>query len=122
MAPKSVGPSSPESFLPLKAVHFHILLSLLDGPAHGYGVRHVIEERTGGAILLAAGTLYETLGRLERDGLVRETEVPDDLEEKAGSRWRFYEVTPVGRTVMSLETARLEADVAAARAKIPATG
>ena len=111
-----------DRFVPLKAAHFHILLSLAEHPAHGYGVRQEVEERTEGRIVLAAGTLYETLQRLERDGLVEETDVPAEAAERASSRWRFYQATPFGRAVLVTEVARLEADVAAARAKLPAVG
>ena len=111
-----------DRFVPLKAAHFHILLSLAEHPAHGYGVRQEVEERTGGRIVLAAGTLYETLQRLERDGLVEETDVPAEAAERASSRWRFYQATPLGKAVLVTEVARLEADVAAARAKLPALG
>jgi DNA-binding PadR family transcriptional regulator len=107
-----------ERFLPLKAVHFHILLTLAEGPAHGYGVRQQVEERTGGVIVLAAGTLYETLQRLERDGLVEETEAPAEDAERASSRWRFYRATDLGRAVLVREVARLEDDLAAARAAL----
>lgn len=107
--------------IPLKPAWFHILLSLADGPVHGYGVRQEVEERTDGTILLAAGTLYETLQRLLRDGLVEETETPASADG-ASSRWRFYQATALGRRVLALEVARLEADVAAARAKLRAIG
>ncbi len=107
-----------EHFLPLKPAHFHILLSLTDAPAHGYGVRQQVEERTEGTILLAAGTLYETLQRLERDGLVEETDPPADAAERASSRWRFYRATELGRAVLLREVGRLESDVAAARATL----
>jgi DNA-binding PadR family transcriptional regulator len=113
--------SDPADHVPLKPAYFHILLSLAEGPVHGYGVRQEVEERTGGAILLAAGTLYETLQRLQRDGLVEETEAPEDVDG-ASSRWRFYQVTALGRRVLVLELARLEADVAAARSKLRALG
>lgn len=114
--------SEVDSFIPLKPAHFHILLSLSQRPAHGYGVRQEVEERTGGTIVLAAGTLYETLQRLQRDGLLEETEVPAALRERASSRWRFYEATPLGRAVLQREVTRLEADVAAARAVLPVAG
>lgn len=103
--------------VPLKPAWFHILLSLADGPVHGYGVRQEVEERTSGAILLAAGTLYETLQRLQRDGLAEEVATPDDADG-ASSRWRFYQVTPLGREVLALEVTRLESDLMAARAKL----
>ena len=111
-----------EGFLPLKPAHFHILLSLAARAKHGYGVRQEVEVRTEGRILLAAGTLYETLQRLTRDGLVEETETPPDEKERASSRWRFYRATPLAKQVLALEVSRLEADIAAARAELPAIG
>lgn len=114
--------TDPEAFLPLKPAHFHILLSLAARPSHGYGVRQQVEERTGGRILMAAGTLYETLQRLERDGLVEETDTPAEDEERASSRWRFYQATALGKQVVALELRRLESDVAAARAELSSLG
>lgn len=111
--------SHDHQFRPLRASHFHILLTLVDGPVHGYRVRREVEARTGGAIVLAAGTLYETLGRLERDGLIAETSAPELPDGEANARWRFYELTPLGRAQLTHEVARLEADVRIARAKVP---
>ena len=79
-----------------------------------------MEERTEGVIVLAAGTLYETIQRLQRDGLVDEAPTPSDAEG-ASSRWRFYEATPLGRDVLRREVARLESDVSAARARLATT-
>lgn len=112
----------PESYLPLKPAHFHILVSVAEHPLHGYGIRQEIDERTEGRIVLAAGTLYETLQRLERDALVEEVETPDEMTEQASTRWRFYRATELGAEVLRLEVARLEADVAAVRTKLPSLG
>lgn len=117
-----MAPTDPSAHVPLKPAYFHILLTLAEEAVHGYGVRQEVEARTGGAILLAAGTLYEALQRLQRDGLVEETDAPEASAERASSRWRFYRATALGRQVLALEVARLEADVAAARAKLPALG
>jgi DNA-binding PadR family transcriptional regulator len=111
-----------ESFLPLRPAHFHILLSAAAGPMHGYGIRREIDERTGGRIVLAAGTLYETLQRLESRGLIEETDVPSGAEAEASKRWRFYRATALGRRVLAAEVARLESDLAAARSALPASG
>ncbi len=105
-------------FLPLKPAHFHILLSLAHGPVHGYGIRRDVEERTQGRIVLAAGTLYETLQRLERNGLIAETQPPADAPGEASSRWRFFSSTSLGRAVVAEELVRLEADVVAARLRL----
>ena len=111
----------PEQFLPLRTVHFHVLLSLVEGPSHGYGIRRAVDQRTDGRIVLAAGTLYETLQRLQRDGLIVETGRPDD-SEVASSRWRFYALEHLGREVLSLELRRLESDVAVARSLLASGG
>lgn len=102
--------------VPLTPVTFQVLLSLLRGPMHGYGIKRDVEDRTDGGVRLGAGTLYTRLQRMEEDGLIRETDAPERLEEEAGSRWRFYAVTPLGRRALEAEVRRLEADVAAARA------
>lgn len=109
---------TPSDFAPLKPATFHILLAASRAPIHGYGIRREVEEQTAGAIVLAAGTLYETLQRLERDGWIVETGAPEDGDGAGSSRWRFYETTPLGRTVLEAEVRRLEADVAAARSRL----
>ncbi len=109
---------SPRTVLPLPATSFHILLALVDGPAHGYGIKRVVEERTHGRIRLAAGTLYEAMQRLSRQGLIENTEAP---EEFSGSgRVRFYRITDTGEAELGDELRRLEQDVAFARTKVPA--
>lgn len=53
------------------------LLAILDqGPCYGYQLRTEFERRTGGTWSLNVGQIYNTLERLERDGLVRRGE-PD---------------------------------------------
>lgn len=109
---------SPDSYLPLTPVTFHILLALLDGPIHGYGVKRIVEERTENAVSLSAGTLYTAVQRLDRSGLIEEVEPPEDTAEGASSRWRFYTVTALGRSVLAAELRRLEADVRVGRAAL----
>ncbi|GAA1725427.1 PadR family transcriptional regulator [Microbacterium paludicola] len=47
------------------------LLAILDqAPCYGYQLRTEFERRTGGAWALNVGQIYNTLERLERDGLV----------------------------------------------------
>ncbi len=111
--------SEGQSARPLTPATFHILLSVAEGPAHGYRIKRVVEERTAGAVQLGAGTLYAGLGRMVRDGLIEETESPEDAAVEPSSRWRFYEITDVGSDVLEREIARLEADLQAARAVVP---
>ncbi len=98
---------------PLTPATFHILLSLMHEAAHGYHVKRVVEERTNGAVLLGAGTLYAGLRRMARDGLIEETDPPQATTDvEPGTRWRFYGITPRGTEVLEGEIARLEADLA----------
>ena len=51
---------------------FYILFALRT-ERHGYGVMQHVEELTEGRIVLGAGTVYTSLGKLEADGLVTVT-------------------------------------------------
>ena len=66
------------------------LLAILDqGPCYGYQLRSELDRRTASAWPLNVGQVYNTLERLERDGLVR----------KAGADEQghvFYEITDAG--------------------------
>ena len=108
------APSGPESFLPLTAVVFEILLALSAGELHGYDIMREVETRTGGGVVLHAGTLYRALHRLLRAGLV------DELDERPDAsahdeRRRYYTLTRLGRDVAVAEARRLASQVAAAR-------
>jgi len=115
-----MSPSDTAPTRPITPATFHILLTLADeGAAHGYHVKRIVEERTNGAVRLGAGTLYAGLQRMTKDGLIEETEAPADaLDVEPGSRWRFYAITPHGRDVLRAEVARMESDLAAARAVV----
>ena len=102
---------------PLTPATFHILLSLTQEVAHGYHIKRLVEERTGGAVQLGAGTLYTAIRRMLNDGLIAETDAPADRGDvEPGARWRFYRITRHGRAVLKVELARLEAELVAARA------
>ena len=109
---------NPQEFLPLTPATFHVLVTLAGGPMHGYGVKREVEERTGGVVRLGAGTLYAGIQRMERGGLIAESEPPKESSDDAGSRWRFYSITELGRQVLDLEVGRMETDLECARSRI----
>ena len=113
--------TDPRAFLPLSPIVFQVLLALSDGPRHGYGVIQEIESRTDGRMKLRTGTFYLLLQRLSTDGLVEPTRPPKSLTATAartpGSPRRYYDVTALGRAVLTAEARRLQAAVADARAK-----
>ncbi len=77
-------------------MRFAFLALLAAGPAHGYELKQLLEERFGAALPpLNAGQVYTTLARLERDGLVAGADVPDDGRQK-----RTYELTAAGRVAL----------------------
>jgi DNA-binding PadR family transcriptional regulator len=53
------------------AVGMSLMAILEDGPTYGLSLRNEFEARTGGIWPLNVGQVYTTLGRLQRDGLVR---------------------------------------------------
>lgn len=104
---------------PLTPATFHILLSLTHESAHGYHIKRMVEERTGGAVLLGAGTLYAGIRRMTNDGLIEETDPPRDAPEvEPGPPRRFYAITSRGREILEGEISRLESDLEAARAVV----
>ena len=106
----------PEAFLPLRSHWFHILLSLVGGEQHGYGVMQDVLERTDGKVRLWPATLYGSLKRLIQEGLIVESgERP--APEFDDARRRYYRLTPLGRRVLELESQRLEALVQMLRAR-----
>lgn len=70
----------------------YILMSLSDGPKHGYAIMSDVEAISGSP--LGPGTLYGALARLERRGLIEALE-PDE-------RRRPYRLTGLG--AMTLRT------------------
>ena len=68
-----------------------ILVSLSDGPKHGYAIMTDVEAGTGRP--LGPGTLYTALARLEERGMI-EALVPVD-------RRRPYRLSAVGETMLA---------------------
>jgi DNA-binding PadR family transcriptional regulator len=77
-----------------------MVLALLEGRArHGYEIAKLIEERSGGTITFNVASLYPTLYRLERRGLIagRWVEKPDQR------RRRYYRLTAEGHKVLTTQ-------------------
>src|SRR3954453_4001195 len=104
------------TYLPLSPQQFHILLALLDGQRHGYGIIGYVEARTDGALRLGTGTLYTALARLEALELVDEPARRPAAHDGAERR-KYYRLTPLGRAVLQAETDRLDGLVRHARRK-----
>jgi DNA-binding PadR family transcriptional regulator len=102
-----VPKQKPDAFLPLKSNWFHILVCLVGGEQHGYGIMQDVLERSGGKVRLWPATLYGSLKRLIEQGLIAESgERP--APELDDARRRYYKLTSLGRQVLDLESRRLK--------------
>ena len=99
----------------IKPVEFLLLLSLADGPLHGYGLVGRIEEESDGRVRLFPGNLYAVLRRLSDRGWIRESArpVPEDQDQ----RRRYYELTAEGRRALAAEARHMARLVDAVRAR-----
>jgi DNA-binding PadR family transcriptional regulator len=88
----------------------HLVLALLEGENHGYGLMKQVEELSDGTVRMGPGTLYGTLNRLVGDGLIIET--TDDVARDDNERRRYYRLTAQGEQVATAEFARLRTLVA----------
>ena len=86
-------------YVPMTETGFYILFCL-QKENHGYGVVQTVEKLTGGEIRLAPGTMYGSLSKMEKDGLitfVREVE-----------KRKLYVITDLGKEVLDLEINRIK--------------
>src|SRR5438552_13099822 len=98
---------APEALLPLTPAVFHILLALADGQKHGYAIMQEVGARTGGAMRMGPGTLYGSIQRMLKDGLI--VEAQDRADPVGGEeRRRYYRLTGFGQRVLQAEARRLE--------------
>ena len=105
----------PEAFLPLKSNWFHILLSLVGGEQHGYGIMQEVARQSEGRYKIGPGTLYDNLKKMMSQGLVEETSGPSAATDP---RRRYYRLKVLGRTVLAEELKRLETVLREARTNL----
>jgi PadR family transcriptional regulator len=72
-----------------------VLAALAGQPAHGYGIIKRLQLRSSDVFRLAEGTVYPTLHRLERDGLVTSRWTLAN-----GRRRRVYRLTRSGHEAL----------------------
>ncbi len=108
--------SDPRDLLPLTPVALHVLLALVDGERHGYGIMLEVRERTGGKVRLGPGTLYGAIKRLKESGVIAESGTRPEPEADDERRC-YYRLTGFGGEVLAAEIERLDSLVRAARQK-----
>lgn len=86
-------------YIPMTETGFYILLCL-QKEMHGYSIVQNVESLTGKEVRLSPGTLYGSLSKMEKDGLIRFVRE----EEKR----KLYIITDLGRQVLANEAARIQ--------------
>lgn len=86
-------------YVPMTETSFYILLCLRE-ESHGYNIVRKVEKLTDGEIRISPGTMYGSLSKLEKDGLIHFVRE----EEKR----KIYVISDLGRQVLELEMKRIE--------------
>lgn len=86
-------------YVPMTETGFYILLCLQE-EMHGYSIVQKVEMITGGDIRISPGTMYGSLSKMEKDGLIQFVRE----EEKR----KIYVITDLGKEVLKLEMQRIE--------------
>ena len=86
-------------YVPMTETGFYILLCLQE-PNHGYGIVQTVETLTGGEIRLTPGTMYGSLSKMEKDGLIQFV--------RAEEKRKLYCITDLGKEVLDLELSRIQ--------------
>ena len=86
-------------YVPMTETGFYILFCLQE-ENHGYGITQQVRALTGGEIVISPGTMYGSLSKMEKDGLITFTRE----EEKR----KLYQATELGREILRLELTRIQ--------------
>ena len=86
-------------YIPMTETAFYILFCL-QKPNHGYGIVQMVEKMTEGAIRLAPGTMYGSLSKMEKDGVIKFIKEED--------KRKIYKVTELGLEILNIELNRIK--------------
>jgi DNA-binding PadR family transcriptional regulator len=86
-------------YVPMTETGFYILFCL-QRPQHGYGIGQQVKQMTNGEVTISPGTMYGTLSKMEKDGLITFCREED--------KRKLYQISPLGREVLDLELHRIE--------------
>ena len=86
-------------YVPMTETAFFILLCLREAN-HGYGIVQKVEKMTDGELRLTPGTMYGSLSKMEKDGVIRFVREED--------KRKIYQITDLGNEVLQTELKRIE--------------
>ena len=85
-------------YVPMTETGFYILLCLRTSN-HGYGIVQKVKELTENEVVLGPGTMYGSLSKMEKDGLI------EFIREE--EKRKIYQITELGEEVLELELKRI---------------
>lgn len=86
-------------YCPMSETAFYILFCLQE-EMHGYSITKKVQEMTANEILLPPGTMYGTLSKMEKDGLI--------IFTKEQEKRKYYKITTLGNEILNIELKRIE--------------
>lgn len=86
-------------YVPMTETGFYILFCLQEA-MHGYSIVQKVKQMTNGEILIGPGTLYGSLSKMEKDGLIQFIR-----EEETR---KVYLIAPLGQELLTMEQKRIE--------------
>ena len=102
---------------PLTPAVLHILLALATKERHGYGIMKQVKADSQGKVNMGPGTLYGSLGRMMKAGLICESDkkIDPDMDDE---RRVYYKITGLGQEALAEELKRYREVVSVAKRKI----
>ena len=85
-------------YVPMTETGFYILFCLKE-EMHGYNIGKKVRELTGEEIAISPGTMYGTLSKMEKDGLI------EFIREE--EKRKIYRITELGEQILQLEIKRI---------------
>lgn len=86
-------------YIPMTETGFYILYCL-QNEMHGYNIIQKVKQMTNGEIIISAGTMYGSLSKMEKNGLIQ--------FKKEEEKRKFYIITELGKEILTIELRRIE--------------
>ena len=86
-------------YIPMSETAFYILFCLRE-EMHGYSITQKVKAMTDGEVVITPGTMYGSLSKMEKDGLIRFVREED--------KRKLYVITETGEGILEKEIARIK--------------
>ena len=86
-------------YIPMSETAFYILFCLRE-EMHGYSITQKVKTMTDGEVVITPGTMYGSLSKMEKDGLIRFVREED--------KRKLYVITETGEGILEKEIARIK--------------